>query len=171
MITVTKKRKNNPIIGITVLFGLAIFSIPYCIVAVIIITLRERRLFRRFSSANRTVPWCEVEQHLVSGRGTLIIEQAHKQKVRLWWTPDDIPALSPYPPPTFSDFDFIMPNPTAKPFVDWCFQHYLSFASGSAFLSQHKRMRRNGGFVTPDVFTSIYPAARVVVTMLTNEPN
>jgi hypothetical protein len=142
----------NPILGILLLFGLAILSIPCGMVAVIFIALRERRLFRRLASTHRTIPWCEVEQHLAAGRGTLIIEQAQKQSVRLWWTPDDIPALSPCPPPAFADLDFIKLDRAAQPFVAWCFQRYLSLTSGSAFLSRPNGLKQPGGFVTPEFF-------------------
>jgi len=123
-------------------------------------------LFRRLTSAQRVLLWREVEQHLQAGSGTLIIETAQKQSHRLWWTPDDIAAVSPIRVPAFADIDFVLFDPAA-PFTRWCFERYLSLHGGTAFLTRSVGLTFPPGFVSPDYFTARFPAARVIATTLT----
>ena len=106
---------------------------------------------------------------MADGRGTLIVETAQKQGMRLWWTPEDVVALSPFPPLPFESLHFIVRGRTARPFVTWCLQRYLSLTAGSAFLSRPSGLNFPRGLVSPQFFTQIYPNARVVATVLTPE--
>ncbi len=144
----------------------AVLSIPYAIVARICMAVRERRLFRRLASQHRTLPWRAVEQSLRDGIGTLIIEQGNKQGHRLWWTPDDVAAESPFQPPAFDDLDLIFAEPD-QPFVGWCANRYLSPSTGAASLILGMDLRFPAGFISPDFFTAQFPSARVVATSFT----
>lgn len=154
------------ILGLPLLLILAVLAVPYALVFNICLAVRERRLLRRLRSARRVLPWREVEQHLRAGSGTLIIETGHKQGHRFWWTPDDIAAVSPIPVPAFADIDFVLFNPAA-PFTRWCFERYLSLQGGTAFLTRSVGLTFPPGFISPDYFTSRFPAARVIATTLT----
>ena len=159
------------LIGLPLLLIAAVLSIPYAIVARIYIAARERRLFRRLCSHDRTLPWSEVEQHLRDGTGTLIVEQAQKQGLRLWWTPDDVAAETPFPPPPFDELNLFFADPQ-QPFVAWCFERYLSPSTGTASLTRPIGLRFPAGFVPPDFFTAQFPSSRVVATTLaTKLPN
>ena len=143
----------------------ALLSILYAFIAVLFLDARERRLFRRLQAQQRTLPWHDVEQHLQAGSGTLIIEQAQKQRRRLWWTPDNVPSLSPVPIPAFDDLDFLFLKPP-QPFVTWCFERYLSSPAGSALLTRPTGLKFPNGFTSPEFFTTLFPSARVVATTL-----
>jgi hypothetical protein len=155
----------GPVLGIPLLLVAALLSVPYVLGAIVYIAWRERQFFRHLRSQCRTLPWGEVEQHLRAGEGTLVIEQAQKQSHRLWWTPDDIPSLAPVPIPPFADVDFVFIAPD-EPFAAWCFQRYLSSATGSAFLTRSVGLVFPPGFIEPDFFTTRFPSARVIATTL-----
>ena len=148
------------------LFVAAVLSIPYLFIAGLFLATRERRLFQRLQSRQRTLPWSDVEQHLRAGEGTLIIEQAQKQSLRLWWTPDDVPSLSPVPIPAFDDLDLLCLDPP-QPFVMWCFERYFLSPGGSAFLTRPVGLKFPPGFTSPEFFMTLFPSARVVATVLT----
>ena len=155
----------GPVLGIPLLLVAALLSIPYMLGAIIYIAWRERQFFRRLRSQGRTLPWREVEHHLRAGEGTLVIEQSQKQSHRLWWTPEDIPSLTPVSAPSFADIDFVLIAPD-EPFAAWCFQRYLSSATGSAFLTRSVGLSLPSGFIPPDFFTVRFPSARVIATTL-----
>ena len=159
------------LIGLPLLLVATVLAIPYAVVARIRIAARERRLFRGLCAHGRTLPWPEVAQHLRDGTGTLIVEQAQKQGLRLWWTPDDVSAESPYQPLPFAELNLFFADP-AQPFVAWCFERYLSPATGTAFLTRPVGLSFPAGFVAPDFFTAQFPSSRVVATTLTTKlPN
>jgi hypothetical protein len=148
----------------------AILAIPFGVGAIWYQKMRDRRLFYRLRNCNRTISWLDIEQHLEAGRGTLIIEQAQKQGVRLWWTSDDVLSVTPHRPPSGSEIDYLCLDPSPHPFIGWCFQRYLSPLSGSAYLTRLEGLKLPPGFVSPEFFMGIYPAARVVATVLTQKP-
>ena len=169
MTATTRKPINiGPVLGIPLLLVAALLSIPYVFIAGIWIAIRERRLFRRLRSSHRTLRWPQVEQHLRDGTGTLIIEQAQKQSLRLWWTPDDVTAETPFPAPPFDELNLFFADPK-QPFVAWCFERYLSPATGTASLTRPTGLSFPAGFVSPDFFTERFPSARVVATTLTTK--
>lgn len=148
---------------------IALFFLPYVLVTLTVIKVRDWRLSHRLQAAGRTVSWSDVEKHLESGAGTLVIEQAQKQSLRFWWTPDDVPRSCPLTIPSFDELNLFYPDPK-QPFVGWCFQRYLSPETGTALLTHARGIRLPRGFVSPDFFTSRYPAARVVATTLMTRP-
>ena len=79
----------------------------------------------------RTISFDDFYKTLEEGHGTVICEwqDVFKGPVRLWWTPDDIYAATPYP---CVDHVHMATDPTYRPFLDWCFQQYLSASSGKA---------------------------------------
>ena len=133
---------------------------------IICIWIRERRLFRRLALGNRTIEWRVVERHLADGHGTLIIEQAQKQASRWWWVSDDVLSLSPVQALPFDDIDFIQPD-RHQSFVAWCFDRYLSPATGRALLTRYKGPVLPKGFVSPEFFADRFPAAKFVIVPLT----
>ena len=169
MTAATRKPINiGPVFGIPVLLAAALFSIPYVFIAGIYVAIRERRLFSRLRSSDRTLCWPEVEQRLRDGCGTLIDAQAQKQGLRLWWTPDDVTTLTPFPLPPFDKLNLFFADPK-QPFVAWCFERYLSAATGTASLTRPSGLSFPAGFVSPDFFTERFPSARVVATTLTTK--
>jgi hypothetical protein len=66
-----------------------------------------------------------------SDGGTLIVQQGHMRPTRLWWTPQDVTTLTPLPLPPLTDL--IDAGGTKHPFVEWCYQRYLSADTGIAF--------------------------------------
>lgn len=151
---------------IPLLFILAGLSIPYVLVMRGCIAIREHRLLRRLVRRGRAIGWCDVEQHLAAGQGTLIIEQAQKETVRFWWTTDDVISHSPVPIPAFDDLDFMRLSPPT-PFVAWCHAKYLAADAGTALLSRPKGLDYPAGFVSPEFFLARFPAARIVATIMT----
>ncbi len=102
----------------------------------------ERRRQRRnegefllaMRSAARVLTLAEFEEHLDRAAGTAIDETLSLDgRWRLWWTPDDIPALSPHPVPT-GEWVNIVADPQFEPFFAWCLANYTSPASGRALL-------------------------------------
>jgi hypothetical protein len=155
----------SPLLGLLLLFGLAVLAIPYAVVAGACLLVREQRLFRRLKGRGRTIAWRELAVRLSAGEGTLIIEQAQKECCRLWWTADDVPSLAPFPPPAFDELDFLGLEPP-QPFVAWCFHRYLSPTNGSALLCRPRGLKFPAGFVSPAFFAADFPAARIVATVL-----
>ena len=164
----TKRPVEIPaVLGVPLLLVMGVFAIPYLIAASVCMAARERRLFRRLRATHRTLPWREVEQHLQTGSGTLIIEQAQKQSHRLWWTPDDVASSSPVPVPAFAEIDFVVFD-SAAPFTSWCFERYLSPSSGTALLTRSVGLQFPPGFIEPGFFIARFPLARVIATKLTH---
>lgn len=117
-------------------------SIPWTYVQ----TLRQRRQERRFEArmkaSGRLMTWRELELAIVNKRGTVIGESmSTKGPFRLWWTPDDIPAVSPH---RFErGHHWAWPEPEFFPFFDWCHAHYTNPKSGFARLvTSSERERR-----------------------------
>ena len=60
----------------------------------------EQAVFDELESRGRYLPWSDLEPRLEAGDGTLIYEiRAIKGLHLIWWTEDDIIALSPTPLP------------------------------------------------------------------------
>jgi hypothetical protein len=48
-------------------------------------------------AANRSVSWAEACSRAENGNGCLISDhQSMKGPVRVWWTSNDVPAITPY---------------------------------------------------------------------------
>jgi hypothetical protein len=58
---------------------------------------QERKFVTEMKSADRLVSWTEARSYMENGNGFLISEHfSLKGPTRLWWTPDDVPAISPH---------------------------------------------------------------------------
>ena len=83
------------------------------------------------AAADRVITWAELRFRFgANSQGTLIEEDAN-----IWWTPEDIAALSPHP------CCFDEPSPKTKsereqfmPFFEWCRSRFISLESGTALL-------------------------------------
>ena len=98
--------------------------------------VRRRKSFAaQMSAAGRVITWAELRSQLdASPHGTLIEEHA-EEDLYVWWTPEDIAALSPHLccfdepcPKTRSDMEVF------RPFFDWCRSRFTSPESGTALL-------------------------------------
>ena len=95
--------------------------------------LRLRHAMRR---ANR---WSSARSFAKAGPdgGTIIIEQVtfNYNYRRVWWTPDDLAAAAPVPPPRAGDDGFDGPDHYRwHPYDRWLTEAYLRPRSGSATL-------------------------------------
>lgn len=92
---------------------------------------REKRHVRRMKAQGRTVRFENLVHGAESKGGTHIFEWRYKYKgpIRWWWTPDDVPALSPHPLADRSDME---EDSAFLPFIEWCFRQYTSPTSGKA---------------------------------------
>ena len=156
------------LIGLPLLLVAAILSIPYAVVAVVYLQFRERRLLRQLEARRRALTWKELERHLVSGAGTLVIEQANKVGIRFWWTPDDLTAIAPFSPISNLDemgMDYIR-GKSSNPFVLWCYKNYLSTKEGKAFLCRSIGLKLPRGPLETDYLQNLYPKACIVQTVL-----
>jgi hypothetical protein len=74
-------------------------------------------------SADRYIDWSELKLKVgTEVEGTLIFEQAQKAGLRIWWTADDIKALSPLPLPREEEIDYVLGIDC--PFMKWLREHY-----------------------------------------------
>lgn len=92
---------------------------------------RERRFTAKLRAAGRVISWEDARSLVEQGRGLFIAEYLSiKGPHRLWWTPDTVPALCPYPC-CFDDFPDFLPH-LSGPFHLWCRARYTDVNSGSA---------------------------------------
>ena len=93
---------------------------------------RHNRLLSEMGSRGRIVTVRQIEEQMVQGGGTLIVERGFpKGPVRRWWTPEDIYMLCPYSLGSpISQFE-------SSPFrdaIDWCRERYTDALQGTAAL-------------------------------------
>jgi hypothetical protein len=144
-----------------------VFALPWAVVSILSIKFRESLLLRSLRARQRVMDWTDVETHLAAGEGTLIIEQANKVGARFWWTPDDLGATAPFPPPANLE-DMEMAYITGRlsdPFFAWCRSHYLSIKTGKAFLTRFDQSKLPRGPVETSFFKNLHPKARIVQTL------
>jgi len=97
---------------------------------------RQKRFAAQMAAAGRLMPWAELRHRLdANSLGTLIEEDAEDDLYNIWWTPDDIAALSPHPcyfeppcPETGRDMEGF------RPFFEWCRSRFTNPESGTALL-------------------------------------
>ena len=103
---------------------------------------RERRFAKQMRSANRTISQESLAKQIHTGAGTLIREwkRMFKGPVRWWWTSDDLYKECPH---AAVDHLTLWQDDGYRAFIEWCWSHYTSPASGKAFLVQlpHSRGR------------------------------
>ena len=58
---------------------------------------REKRFAAAMRAAARVVSWADARAQVDGQHGTFVEEFVSTDGYRLWWTPEDVPATSPYP--------------------------------------------------------------------------
>ena len=120
------------LVGLPLLLMGALLSVPYLGVFTLVWKAKERLLTRKMEKEGRVVKWGEFLDALDQNRGTLIAEwETNKGPVRLWWTPDDIYGLTPYP---CGDHVSMSWFGEFSPFRKRCFEKYASPTTGNALL-------------------------------------
>src|SRR5512143_3749894 len=97
---------------------------------------RQKSFDAQMAAAGRLIPWAELRSQLTANsQGTIIEEDTQDDLYNVWWTPEDIAALSPHP------CCFETPSPTTKqateefrPFFEWCRSRFTNPESGTALL-------------------------------------
>jgi hypothetical protein len=141
--------------------GLTILVVPFLMFAA---WRSERRFARSMRDQGRFMTWKELEPLLRAGDGTLIVEQAQKDGVRVWWSRDDVLREASMKPPAEADLDY-MRSGKPHPFVAWCFARYLSRDAGGATLTRPP-YSYPPGFVEAAFFEERFPTLRVVMTVM-----
>ncbi len=158
-----------PIFSLLVLAGLGLIT-PLVLVAIPFLIFaswwKEMRFARQMRAQRRFIDWGELKPRLLAGQGTLIVEQAHKKGVRVWWTPDDVPAAMPthmpYKEPGSADYGTSWSTPSS--FVFWCHDRYLQAATGMGKLT-NPPYSYPPGFVEAKFFEAKFPFLKVVMTV------
>jgi hypothetical protein len=112
---------------------MAALWIPVCAVMAFRQSIQEARFRRQMQERGRRQQWPLIEPRLVAGEGALIIEQAQKMPVRLWWTADNVLQLAPKQPPEPEHLDVLLQF-APHPFVRWCHDRYTDPQAGTAIL-------------------------------------
>lgn len=118
-----------PVLGVA-----AAASIPVAGISRFIKRRGETRFAAQMKDARRWISWAEAHSEVERGRGTFIEENlSFKGPFRLWWTPEDIPAASPYPCSFEALADGFL-EPGAIAFYGWCHSRFTNPESGIALL-------------------------------------
>jgi hypothetical protein len=105
-------------------------SLPITYVSSFLERRREAEFRKQLSVSNRCIEWHRLGSRLASDGGTVLIQtRGNKLAPRLWWTPEDVLTLAPYPPP--ESLFFLEPP---HEFIDWCNKRYLDERHGTAIL-------------------------------------
>jgi hypothetical protein len=90
---------------------------------------RESVVAQNLTARGRVVAWAEAKTFIECGHGTLIGEYSTlKGPYRLWWTEDDIVAITPYPPCR----DVLPWEHDSQEFFAWCRERYTDLEMGRA---------------------------------------
>jgi hypothetical protein len=156
-------RKLPSFLAVSLLAGWVLLALLFLPFVLVFQFLQERRLVRHIKPHGRFIAWRELEPRLVNGEGALVVEQAQKQRHRLWWTPEKPLAVGPVSPPPEEELDFLrLMKP--HPFVDWCQKRYLSAETGTALLTAPPS-KYLPGFVKAAFFLERFPSLQVVMTV------
>jgi hypothetical protein len=115
------------------------------------------------SAAGRLMTWKEFQVAIENGRGTAIGELLSTQgPFRLWWTAENILAVSPHK--YDRDHHFAWPDPELVPFFEWCHAQFANPQSGRARLDcvpeeERKRLKEKLSGIQ-FVSTCFFPALR-----------
>lgn len=140
-----------------------VLCIPTIVVLIIYQFIRDKLFAKRMRRLGRFVAWRELEPRLQSGEGTLVIEQAQKDGIRVWWTPDDVIQESPVAPVPERELDYLRIE-SPHPFVAWCFERYLHPQTGHALLTRPPYWYP-AGFVRRRFFTKKFTGVMVVMSV------
>ena len=131
----TKKPFKVPIvlapIYVPLFFLGAAVSIPWTYIQKSVQRRRERQFTEQMKKAHRLMDWQAFQQAQQNGTGTAIGEYlSTKGPFRLWWTAEDIQALSPHEWKREQHFAWI--EDEFRPFFEWCYARYTNPQSGTA---------------------------------------
>jgi len=91
---------------------------------------KERLLTTEMKACGRLIPWSEARSLVANSSGMFIEEMDSPKSSRIWWTPEDLPAISPHP--CYFDEG---PDPWEHElFFDWCRSHCTNPEGGTAHL-------------------------------------
>ncbi len=116
---------------IPVLFIGAAISIPWVYIQRRVRRRREKRFTEEMQAVGRHMTWKELELAIANNQGTIIGEYlSSKGPFRLWWTEEDIPAVSPYKCDRKEHVAWF--EPEFAPFFEWCYARFTNPQSGIA---------------------------------------
>ena len=140
-----------------------VFAPVWIPIAVAVQAHRERKFRREMERVGRFVEWNDLLPKLEAGEGTLIVEQAQKDGVRIWWTSREVGASSTVAPPAEEELDYLRLSEPHQ-FVAWCKATFLDRDSGSALLT-NPPYRYPPGFVEASFFREKFPRLQIVMTV------
>jgi hypothetical protein len=107
-------------------------QIPFALAAGWKVSRRRRGIAARMRATGRLVSWGEIRPQIEQGRGTLIDEFVSKDSSVLWWTAEDVSAISPHR--CCLKGTYRSDIAACQPFFDWCRARYTDLESGKAQL-------------------------------------
>lgn len=112
---------------------------------------RERIFTAQMQEIGRLIPWEDAIAQVEAGRGSLIHEHLGLGgPYRVWWTPDDIVASSPFAP-CFVPFPYVEDD-GFDDFYVWCADKYMDPRTGGAKLVDTEATDGNGIQATLDAY-------------------
>jgi hypothetical protein len=110
-----------------------LLSIPATKVWYAIMRRQERRFALKMKAKDKLFSWDEACSRVERGNGYLISDHfSIKGPIRLWWTAEDVLAVSPYPY-ILEESPELIASPNAE-FIAWCRCRYTNPQSGAAVL-------------------------------------
>jgi hypothetical protein len=107
-------------------------SIPYMVVASLVMRQRERAFSRQMAGRSRILCWPDFRQALEQQRGTVIVERySITGPIRWWWTQDNVSEICPYP---IVAWFRMKEHARYRPLVDWFRQRYTDSEGDGALL-------------------------------------
>ena len=108
-----------------------VLSFPYVMLTAFGRKRNKHKLQERMEAQGRVIEWTEFLNALNETRGTAIIERySFKGPVYLWWTPENLFDVCPYPTVDWTTLH----DENYGPFAEWCRIRYTSRDAGSAVL-------------------------------------
>jgi hypothetical protein len=112
---------------------------------------RRSRFIKRLSANGRLLSWGEFLVQTQNESGSVVMEVGKKAKPRFWWTRDRILSIAPMAPPRLREQEYVaFGGANYHPFARWCYEHYLSPETGSAFLTYPEKDDVKGLFSLGD---------------------
>jgi hypothetical protein len=108
-------------------------SIPWTSIRKSVKSRQERRFAEQMRKVGRVMEWSEFKRAESIASGTVIGEWLSiKGPFRLWWTPDDIPKITPHKWNREKHVAWM--DPGFLPFYQWCYARYTNPEAGVAQL-------------------------------------
>lgn len=128
---------------------------------------QEKSFATRMSAVGRSISWKDLETALDKNQGTIIGEcLSEKGPCRLWWTPENVRAVSPHKcyPEGYSRDLYFGPyvDPDFASFFEWCYTTFTSPHSGTGRLISIPKEKRRGKMLNQLI--KAMPASSFVAT-------